>query len=115
MLVLVILLGTDHPPTADDRCRLGLVRRAIGWAALLIPILCFPPLGITPIGSSARMSSVGSTQLCPTLLFVVHWLARFDPLNVATFICLRCLSMSAAIDLSNSRPIGMVERGGLSL
>lgn len=48
MLVVVILLGTDHPPTADDRCRLGRVRTAIGWAALLIPILCFPPLGITP-------------------------------------------------------------------
>ena len=50
MLVLVILLGTDHPPTADDRCPLGLVRRVIGWLALLIPVLCFPPLGITPIG-----------------------------------------------------------------
>ena len=50
MLVLVILLGTDHPPTADDRCPLGFVRRAIGWLAMLIPIFCFPPLGITPIG-----------------------------------------------------------------
>jgi membrane-associated protease RseP (regulator of RpoE activity) len=50
MLVLVILLGTDHPPTADDRCRIGRVRMAIGWLALLVPILCFPPLGITPIG-----------------------------------------------------------------
>ena len=50
MLVLVILLGADHPPTADDRCPLGRVRKAIGWVALLIPILCFPPLGITPIG-----------------------------------------------------------------
>jgi membrane-associated protease RseP (regulator of RpoE activity) len=50
MLVLVILLGTDHPPTANDRCRIGLLRRVIGWIALLIPIFCFPPLGITPIG-----------------------------------------------------------------
>ena len=50
MLVLVILLGVDHPPTADDRCPLGFVRKVIGWIALLIPILCFPPLGITPIG-----------------------------------------------------------------
>ena len=50
MLVLVILIGTDHPPTADDRCRLGFVRRVIGWIALLIPIFCFPPLGITAIG-----------------------------------------------------------------
>ena len=50
MLVLVILMGADHPPTADDNCRIGRVRQAIGWAALLIPILCFPPLGITPLG-----------------------------------------------------------------
>lgn len=50
MLVLVILLGTDHPATADDTCRLGWWRRTIGWASLLIPIVCFPPLGITPVG-----------------------------------------------------------------
>jgi Zn-dependent protease len=50
MLVLVILLGTDHPPTADDRRQLGFVGKLIGWIALLIPIFCFPPLGITPIG-----------------------------------------------------------------
>lgn len=50
MLVLVILLGIDHPPTADDRCPMGFVRKAIGWIALLIPIFCFPPLGITAIG-----------------------------------------------------------------
>jgi len=50
MLVLVILLGTDHPPTANDHCPLGFWRRVIGWASLLIPVLCFPPLGITPVG-----------------------------------------------------------------
>ena len=49
MLVLVILLGTDHPPTADDTCQLGWFRRILGWASLLIPILCFPPQGITPV------------------------------------------------------------------
>lgn len=48
MLVVVILLGTDHPPTADDTRPLGRVRKVIGWASLLIPILCFPPLGISP-------------------------------------------------------------------
>jgi Zn-dependent protease len=50
MLVLVILLGTDHPPTADDTCRLGVTRRLLGWASLLIPIFCFPVRGITPPG-----------------------------------------------------------------
>jgi Zn-dependent protease len=48
MLILVILLGIDHPPIADDS-QLGWPRRVIGWASLLIPILCFPLLGITPV------------------------------------------------------------------
>ena len=47
LLVLVILLGVDHPPTADDRCKLGWLRLIIGWLAILIPIICFPPMGIT--------------------------------------------------------------------
>jgi len=48
MFVLVILLGTDHPPTANDSARLGWFRRLLGWITLTVPILCFPPLGITP-------------------------------------------------------------------
>ena len=47
MIVLVTLIGTDHPPTADDAVPLGWPRRLLGWAALAIPILCFPPMGIT--------------------------------------------------------------------
>ena len=47
MLVLVILIGTDHPPTADDRAPLGRTRRLLGACALAIPVLCFPPMGVT--------------------------------------------------------------------
>lgn len=50
LFVLVVLLGADHPPTADDTCRLGWFRRLLGWGSLLIPILCFSPGGITPFG-----------------------------------------------------------------
>jgi len=50
MFLLVLLIGPDHPPTVDDNDRLGWFRWMLGWAALLIPVLCFPPLGITPIG-----------------------------------------------------------------
>jgi Zn-dependent protease len=49
LLVLVILLGIDHPATADDDQPLGWPRTIIGWASLLIPVLCFPPQGITPV------------------------------------------------------------------
>jgi membrane-associated protease RseP (regulator of RpoE activity) len=42
MLVLITLIGVDHPPTADDRVWLGWPRLALGWPCLLIPVLCFP-------------------------------------------------------------------------
>jgi len=46
MLVLIILLGADHPRTANDNVKLGPGRWVIGLASLSIPFLCFPPLGI---------------------------------------------------------------------
>jgi membrane-associated protease RseP (regulator of RpoE activity) len=46
MLVLVIMLGVDHPPTRDDRVSLGWWRRILGLASLAIPILCFTPIQI---------------------------------------------------------------------
>ncbi|QDT67299.1 Peptidase family M50 [Planctomycetes bacterium MalM25] len=46
MLILVILMGVDHPPTSDDRVELDDVRWAIGVASLAIPVLCFPLLGL---------------------------------------------------------------------
>ena len=50
ILLLAIFLGADHPPSVNDGCRLGWFRQVLGWAALLLPILCFPVLGITPVG-----------------------------------------------------------------
>ncbi len=44
MVVLLLLVGTDHPPTRDDRVALGPVRWTLGVTSLVIPILCFPPL-----------------------------------------------------------------------
>ena len=49
MIVLVTLLGTDHPPTADDSVKLGPVRTVLGWASLAIPLLCFPAKGLFEI------------------------------------------------------------------
>ncbi len=50
MLLLVIFVGIDHPPTANDRAELGWPRRLIGLAALMIPIFCFSPWVITLAG-----------------------------------------------------------------
>lgn len=46
MLVLVILMGVNHPRTANDDVELDDVRWIIGMASLSIPILCFPLLGL---------------------------------------------------------------------
>jgi hypothetical protein len=43
MLVLVTLMGVDHPPINDDGRPLGRIRTALGLATLLIPILTFMP------------------------------------------------------------------------
>jgi membrane-associated protease RseP (regulator of RpoE activity) len=43
MVVIVMLMGTDHPPIRDDGRPLGPVRIATGLVALLIPIVTFMP------------------------------------------------------------------------
>jgi membrane-associated protease RseP (regulator of RpoE activity) len=43
MLALIVLIGVEHPPTANDRARLGPLRVVVGALSLAIPVLCFPP------------------------------------------------------------------------
>jgi membrane-associated protease RseP (regulator of RpoE activity) len=42
MLILVILIGIHHPPTADDSVELDDFRWILGVASMSIPVLCFP-------------------------------------------------------------------------
>jgi membrane-associated protease RseP (regulator of RpoE activity) len=44
MLLLLLMMGPRHPPTADDNARLGFWRIALGWLAL-----AFVPIGFTPM------------------------------------------------------------------
>jgi membrane-associated protease RseP (regulator of RpoE activity) len=46
MLLLVILMGVDHPPTSDDEVEIGWFRWGLGLASLAIPVLCFTPSSI---------------------------------------------------------------------
>lgn len=50
MVILVVLMGTDHPPTANDRMPLGRFRFILGLISLSIPVLCFPIKGLIPVG-----------------------------------------------------------------
>jgi hypothetical protein len=43
MAVLVMVIGTDHPPTSDDKVPLGWFRILLGHLSLIIPIICFTP------------------------------------------------------------------------
>jgi len=43
MAVLVLFIGTDHPPTSDDKVPIGWFRILLGHASLIIPIICFTP------------------------------------------------------------------------
>ncbi|MCE9629575.1 MAG: site-2 protease family protein [Planctomycetia bacterium] len=43
MLVIVTLMGVDHPPIRDDGRPLGALRTALGIASFLIPIVTFMP------------------------------------------------------------------------
>ena len=43
MVILVLLIGVDHPPTRDDTVKLGWFRTVLGVLSLAIPLLCFPP------------------------------------------------------------------------
>jgi membrane-associated protease RseP (regulator of RpoE activity) len=47
MLLLVMMIGIEHPPTSDDTVSLGWFRRVIGVCSLAIPILCFTPIPYT--------------------------------------------------------------------
>jgi membrane-associated protease RseP (regulator of RpoE activity) len=44
MIVLLMLMGPAHPPTANDHASLGIGRIILGWASLF-----FVPLGFTPM------------------------------------------------------------------
>jgi len=43
MLLLVLLMGTDHQPTKDDSVPIGWFRFVLGLASLSIPLLLMPP------------------------------------------------------------------------
>lgn len=48
MLLLIILMRPDHPPTSDDSVPIGWFRYVLGCLSLTIPLLCFPPMAIIP-------------------------------------------------------------------
>ena len=48
MLMLLLLIGPNHPPTDDDNVRLGPVRTVLGWLTLGFIFLGLTPMPIIP-------------------------------------------------------------------
>ncbi len=48
IVILLVIFGAKHPPTADDRVPLGRMRIILGWLTLGFIIIGFTP---TPIVS----------------------------------------------------------------
>jgi membrane-associated protease RseP (regulator of RpoE activity) len=46
MVILILLIGVDHPPTSNDRVEIGPVRFAIGLVSLVIPFVSLTPMPI---------------------------------------------------------------------
>ena len=44
MLILLAVMGVDHPPTADDSAPLDRGRQILGWLTLLFFFLGFTPV-----------------------------------------------------------------------
>jgi membrane-associated protease RseP (regulator of RpoE activity) len=48
MLILLVVMGPAHPPTADDDEPLGIVRTVLGWLTLAFIIIGFTPTPMIP-------------------------------------------------------------------
>lgn len=46
LLLVLFVIGTDHPPTADDAAPMGWWRWILGVASLTIPVFCLAPVPI---------------------------------------------------------------------
>lgn len=49
MIVLIMLIGVDHPPTRNDHVPLGWFRYGLGVLSLAIPLLCFAPNALSAV------------------------------------------------------------------
>ncbi|MCA9101130.1 MAG: site-2 protease family protein [Pirellulales bacterium] len=50
MVILIVMFGITHPPTANDAAPIGWGRRVLGLVSLAIPIFCFSPNPIRFLG-----------------------------------------------------------------
>jgi membrane-associated protease RseP (regulator of RpoE activity) len=62
MLILVWFMGTQHPPTADDRVRLGMPRVLLGWLTLAFIVVGFVP---SPTYETQSLRQQGPNQHNP--------------------------------------------------
>ncbi|MEX1097111.1 MAG: site-2 protease family protein [Planctomycetales bacterium] len=63
LIVLLVLMGPRHPPTADDSVPLGPVRIVLGWLTLAFVFIGFTPMPIVELnGDEAARSAAAATE-----------------------------------------------------
>ncbi len=62
MLLLLLLIGPIHPPTANDEEPLGAVRIVLGWLTLAFILVGFTPV---PLRTLSRISDQQATVPSP--------------------------------------------------
>lgn len=78
MLLLIAMMGTAHPPTADDSVPLGRPRIVLGWLTL-----CFVFVGFTPTPIYRKEPQPVREHLVPTAPEVVHGAVRSSTVRSA--------------------------------
>jgi hypothetical protein len=65
LVLLLMLTGTRHPPTSNDRMPLGIVRHVIGWLTLSFLVIGFTPQPIIVQEQSAPSEQKKDRRIDP--------------------------------------------------
>ncbi len=71
LLLLLLMTGPKHPPTANDNEPIGFARHLVGWATLSFLFIGFTP---NPIIVPEASSEQSQPQELPTSEFANSWL-----------------------------------------
>ena len=86
MIVLLLLIGPNHPPTADDQIPLGTGRTILGWLTLAFVLIGFTPFAVLPGVIAALIRRLSRGVALRPLAFRRRWPARLaDGQDFAVF------------------------------
>ncbi|OYW18369.1 MAG: hypothetical protein B7Z55_10760 [Planctomycetales bacterium 12-60-4] len=66
MVLLLLVVGIEHPPTTNDRRPLGWQRTLLGWATMSLFFVCFTPFPITITPPASEPAPIENPVLEPS-------------------------------------------------